>query len=260
MEFEFESVDFVAEPGQFAIRGGIVDVFSFSNDHPYRIEFFGDTVESIRTFDPVSQLSIQHMNRISLLPNVQDRKIEEKRVSILDYMPPKTICWIYDISYTSERIDKEFKKATETYNRFGKELQQATPDTLFTHGDQFLNQLENFKTIEFGHANYYKTGHAVQFNQRPQPAFNKKFELLINDLVEKSGKGYTNYILSDNAKQTERLYVIFEDIQKDHPESGKAHFTSLTMSLSAGFIDHDVKLICYTDHQIFERYHKFHLT
>jgi transcription-repair coupling factor (superfamily II helicase) len=259
MEFEFESVEFVAEPGQFAIRGGIVDVFSFSNDHPYRIEFFGDMVESIRTFDPVSQLSIQHMNRISLLPNVQDRKIEEKRVSFLDYMPPKTICWVHDISFTKERIDKEFKKATETYTRFGKELQQAAPSVLFTHGDQFIDQLEHFKTIEFGHANYYKTSHVVHFNQRPQPAFNKKFDLLINDLVEKSGEGYTNYILSDNAKQTERLYAIFEDIQKDHPESGRAHFTSLTMSLSSGFIDHDVKLLCYTDHQIFERYHKFHL-
>lgn len=259
VEFDFESVEFVAEPGQFAIRGGIVDVFSFSNDHPYRIEFFGDTVESIRTFDPLSQLSIQKMSRISLLPNVQDRMIEEKRISFLQFAPSKTVCWLHDVSFTIERIDKEFKKAQDTFERFGEELQQAEPSALFIKGNQFIDQLYLIKTIEFRGTNYFKTEIVVEFNQNPQPAFNKKFDFLISDLAEKSEQGYTNYILSDNAKQTERLYAIFEDIQTDHPKSTKARFTPITMSLSAGFTDADIKLLCYTDHQIFDRYHKFHL-
>jgi len=259
VEFGFESVEFVAEPGQFALRGGIVDVFSYSNDHPYRIEFFGEEVESIRTFDPVSQLSIQSMNRISLLPNVQDRTLQEDRVSILHYMQPRSVWWLHDVAFTADRIDKEFKKASDTFERFGEELEQASPETLFIKGDEFLKQIETFKTLEFGNVDYFKTKTAISFDHLPQPVFNKKFDFLIDDLAERLKEGYTNYILSDNPKQTERLYTIFEDIQVKDVSEGKELFKPVTLSLSEGFIDRELKLLCYTDHQIFDRYHKFHL-
>ncbi len=259
VEFGFESVEFVAEPGQFALRGGIIDVFSYSNDHPYRLEFFGDKVESIRTFDPVSQLSVQSMNRISLLPNVQDRTLKEERVSILDYMQPRSVWWLHDVAFTADRVDKEFKKAQDTFGRFGEAMEQSRPETLFINGKEFLKQIEPFKTIEFGGTGYFKTETVIGFDQQPQPVFNKKFDFLIDDLAEKLKLGYTNYILSDNPKQTERLYAIFEDVSVESVSGGKKLFKPLTLSLSAGFIDRELKLLCYTDHQIFDRYHKFHL-
>ena len=258
-EFDFQSVDFVAEPGQFAIRGGIVDVFSFSNDHPYRIEFFGDEVESIRTFNPATQLSIQMMNRISLLPNVQDRMIKEQRVNFLDYLPSKTITWFQDIDFVTDQINNEFKKASLIFEKLEEKSKQFEPEDLFIKGNEFIDKISEFKTIEFGNQQYFKDSRTIEFDQKPQPAFNKNFDLLINDLIKRSASGYSNFILSDNAKQTERLYAIFEDVQHEQPEAGKAHFTPLTMSLSAGFIDKTLKLLYYTDHQIFDRYHRFHL-
>ncbi len=258
-EFDFESVDFVAEPGHFAIRGGIVDVFSFSNEHPYRIEFFGDMVESIRTFDPATQLSLQSMNRITLLPNVQDRNLNEDRVNILDYLPGNTIIWLQDIEFARDEVEKEFEKATTIFEKLEDKEIQSSPEDLFIRGKDFLTKLLAYKIIVYGANNYFENSETVVFNQHPQPAFNKNFDLLINDLGKHSGRGFNNYILSDNAKQTERLYAIFEDIQSEQPESGRAHFTTLTLSLSSGFIDDDLKMLCYTDHQIFDRYHRFHL-
>jgi len=258
-EFDFESVDFVAEPGQFAIRGGIVDVFSFSNDHPYRIEFFGDTVESIRSFDPATQLSVQSMNRISLLPNVQDRKLKEQRVNFLDYLPLATVLWFQNIQFAADEVSKEYEKAVNIFEKLENPQFQSQPQDLFIGGKDFLKRLFDFKIIEFGTQNYLEKSKVVTFSQQPQPAFNKNFDLLINDLSEKTGEGYSNFILSDNAKQTERMYAIFEDIQSEQPEASRAHFKSLTMSLSAGFVDHDLKLLVYTDHQVFDRYHRFHL-
>ena len=258
-EYNFEAVEFVAEPGQYAIRGGIVDVFSFSNDHPYRIEFMGDEVESIRTFNPISQLSLQNLNRITLLPNVQDRQIAEKRISFLDYMPPKTTVWLDDLAYTRDRIAEEFKKAEDTYHRFSEETDQLPPEDLFIKGDFFIEKLTAFHMVEFGSTLFFKDAETIEFNQSPQPAFNKNFDLLINDLGKKTKAGFSNFILSDNPKQTERLFAIFEDIQADNPKAGEASFKPINLSLSAGFVDKDIKLLCYTDHQIFNRYHRFHL-
>jgi transcription-repair coupling factor (superfamily II helicase) len=258
-EFDFESVDFVAEPGQFSVRGGIIDVFSFSNDHPYRIEFFGDEVESIRTFDPASQLSLQNMNLITLLPNVQDRSLDELRVNVLEYMPAGTMIWLQDAVFTRDRIDREYEKAVSIFEKLEEQEIKAKPEELFARGESFLRKLPDFKTVEFGGQVLFKESLTLHFNQKPQPAFNKNFDLLINDLKKWSGEGFNNFLLSDNAKQTERLFAIFEDIQKEQPEAGKAHFTPLTFSLSAGFIDTDLRMLCYTDHQIFDRYYRFHL-
>jgi len=257
IEFNFEVVDFVAEPGQFAIRGGIVDVFSYSNENPYRIEFFGDEVESIRTFDPVNQLSITTLNSISLLPNVQDRTILEERIGFLDYIPSSTYLWFDDIELSINKITDEFSRANEIFASLSDSSERIKPEDLFLDGQQLQKKLIDFTSVEFSRNNYYKDAEIISFNQSPQPAFNNNFDLLINDLGLKSSDNFNNFILSDNVKQTERIYSIFEDIQHENPEAGKAHFTALNLSLSSGFVDKDIKLACYTDHQIFNRYHKF---
>lgn len=258
IEYEFEVVDFVAEPGQFAIRGGIVDVFSYANEHPYRIEFFGDEIESIRTFDPVTQLSISYLNNIKLLPNVQDRTILEERVNFLNFIPHSTSLWLYQSELILAKVDEEYERANEIFSSLGDKESRIIPEKLFVDAEETKKLMQNFLLIEIGTA-YFKTTDTISFNQSPQPAFNNNFELLINDLSNKTTEKYSSYILSDNTKQIERIYSIFEDIQNDHPESGKAFFKALNLNLSSGFIDKDLKLCCYTDHQIFNRYNKFHL-
>lgn len=258
LDFQFETVDFVAEPGQFAIRGGIVDVFSYSNDHPYRIEFFGDEVASIRTFDPATQLSVQQLNRISLLPNVQDRKLKEERISFPDYIPAKTTWWVAGVDFVHNRIVQEYEKALNTFGALAPELDLLPPGELFINGSLFIEKLHQFKTLEFGPSRHFTDAPELVFHQSPQPAFNKKFDLLQSDLKQKAEAGYRSFILSSNPKQTERLHAIFEDMQQTH-NIEPVVFKPLAFSLSAGFIDHDLKTLCYTDHQIFERYHKFHL-
>ncbi len=259
LEFGFERVDFVAEPGQFAIRGSLVDLFSFSNDHPYRIEFFGDEVESIRTFDPVSQLSVEKMQAISLLPNVQDRHINEKRVSFLEYIPGKTFLWIYDLHFTLDKAGDELVKAKAIFSKLEDAEERITPENLFIVGEELQHQMENFKTVEFGKSSFFEDAKWITFNQSPQPAFNKSFDLLLENIKKHSIAEYHNILYSDNQKQIDRLFAIFEDLQADVPEQEKARMHPANFSISTGFTDHDLKLLCYTDHQIFERYHKFKL-
>jgi len=258
IEFEFEVVDFVAEPGQFAIRGGIVDVFSYANEHPYRIEFYGDEIESIRTFDPVTQLSISSLNNIKLLPNVQDRTILEERVNFLNFIPNSTSLWLSQSELILAKVDEEYDRANEIFSSLGDKEDRIIPEKLFVDAGETKKLMQKFLLLEVG-TPYFETTDTISFNQSPQPAFNNNFELLINDLSNKTTEKYSNYILSDNTKQIERIYSIFEDIQNDHPESGKAFFKALNLNLSSGFVDKDLKLCCYTDHQIFNRYNKFHL-
>ncbi len=258
IEFEFEVVDFVAEPGQFAIRGGIVDVFSYANEHPYRIEFYGDEIESIRTFDPINQLSISNLNNIKLLPNVQDRTILEERVNFLNFIPNSTSLWLSQSELILAKVDEEYQRANEIFSSLGDKETRIIPEKLFVDAGETKTLMQKFLLLEIGTA-YFKTTDTISFNQLPQPAFNNNFELLINDLSNKTSEKYSNYILSDNTKQIERIYSIFEDIQIDHPESGRAFFKALNLNLSSGFVDKDLKLCCYTDHQIFNRYNKFHL-
>ncbi|MBE0652075.1 MAG: transcription-repair coupling factor [Bacteroidales bacterium] len=256
-EFNFEVVDFVAEPGQFAIRGGIVDVFSFSNGQPYRIEFFGDMVESIRTFDPESQLSLKNLSRITLLPNVQDRQLKEERISFMDYIPTHTFWWMEDVDYTHNKIVSEYEKALNTYDENKNVLE---PEKLFINGGQFIEKLRNFNTIEFGPGIHFTEAKTILFQQTPQPTFNKNFELLLKDLRDQTANGFTPFIISDNPAQITRLYSIFDNIVGESAGSPRIPlFKAVETSLSSGFIDQEIKALCYTDHQIFERYHKFHL-
>ena len=258
-ELDFEHVDFVAEPGQFAIRGGIIDVFSFSNEHPYRIEFFGDEVESIRTFNPSTQLSLNQLQRITLLPNVQNREIREERVDFLDFIPSSTVIWFDNIDYTIDSIENEYEKALAGFAKLKANEISNNPEILFSDSKSFRNHISGFSTVEFSNESYFKDVSTITFNQKPQPSFNKNFELLINDIKKQSLAGFKCLIFSNNQKQIERLYAIFEDMQVEISDKDKAHFTPVNHSLSNGFIDNELKLLCYTDHQIFNRYHKFKL-
>lgn len=255
-EYEFERVDFVVEPGQFSIRGGILDVFSFSNDQPYRIEFFGDEVESIRTFDPVEQRSVQTINRISLLPNIQDRQTDTKRQNFIDYLPPNTLIWIEEASELENRVQSEYQKAFDVFNK-QEASDDIQPEILFEKGSAIFQELQKSHTIEIGRESVFNAGFRTDFSISPQPTFNKNFQLLLADLQKHKKEGYTTYLLSDNSKQIERMNAIFEDIGGSI--EGQSLYTPVYHSIQYGFTDHQLKISCYTDHQIFERYHKFHL-
>ena len=252
-DYNFERVDFVYEPGQFSIRGGIVDIFSFSHDHPYRVEFFGDDVDSIRTFDPTNQLSIKTYQRISIVPNVQDQLLRESRESFLQFMPNNSTVWMKDYQITVDGLDKEIKKATASYEKLEAQTAHLKPDELFTTKELFNQLLGKFPLIEFGSKKYFSSTLKIEYNLSPQPSFNKKFDLLIENLNANTSAGFENFVFANNTKQIERLYNIFEDI------GGKVKFYPINESIHEGFIDNDLKIACYTDHQIFERYHRFRL-
>ncbi|PKP31884.1 MAG: transcription-repair coupling factor [Bacteroidetes bacterium HGW-Bacteroidetes-17] len=258
MEYGFERSDFVVEPGQFSVRGGIIDVFSFADDFPYRIEFSGEEIESIRTFDPIDQLSKDKLSRITIVPNVQDRMINESRESFLDYLHKNSILWIENIEFTADKIEQEYKKANESFDKLESLIKRLKPEELFTKKFDFNQSLNQFTVIEFN-GNAKHADFSLKFNTRPQPSFNKKFDLLISDLKENSRKGFENIILSDNPKQIDRLYSIFEDMQFNLEDEGKVKIDTIVLALHEGFIDDDLKIACYTDHQLFDRYHRFHL-
>ncbi len=252
IEFEFEKVDYVYEPGQFSVRGGIVDVFSFSNDFPFRIEFFGDEVDTIRKFDPINQLSVQKMQRIRIIPNVQDRILKESRESFLESVDRKTTLWMKDFGLALDKINKEYEKAVLAFDKLESEFNHLPPSELNCPETEFRKQVLALNTIEFGSMNHLK-GETVPFNQSPQPAFNKNFNLLAETFNTYASRGYDNTLSSGNPKQVERLYKIFEDTENE------INYTPISVELSEGFIEDDSKLTVFTDHQIFERYHRFRL-
>lgn len=253
-EYGFEREDFVVEPGQFAIRGGIVDVFSFSNDYPYRIEFFGDEVESIRTFDPVSQSSIQTYKRLAIIPNVQTTLLKESRESFLEFLPKNTVVWIKDVQLTANQIQKDFDKAIDAYTEVeNSPLKHLKPEEIFSQKEDFIVEITSKNTIEYGNQFHFLPDLEIEYHQKPQPSFNKNFTLLHDDIQAKKKDGFTNIILADNTKQVERLHAIFEDIGKE------LQVSSILLPVHEGFVDLDLKLTCYTDHQIFNRYQRFKL-
>jgi len=258
-EYGFEREDYVFEPGQFSIRGGIVDVFSFSNDYPYRLEFSGDEIASIRTFDPGNQLSIDQLTHITILANMQHRQLDESLESFLSFLPSDSTIWTDNINFTAECIDSELDKVRKMSPEADAVGLSTSPETLFTSSKIFHEEINQFQVIEFGRQFYFDDAEAVIFDQIPQPSFNKNFDLLIGSLEENSQLRIENLIFSDNPKQIERLYSIFEDIQATRGKSHEFKFTTLNFSLHEGFVDRDLNLACYTDHQIFERYHKFQL-
>lgn len=252
--YDFEKTDFVYEAGQFSIRGGIIDVFSFAHELPYRIELFGDEVDSIRSFDPGSQLSVDSLTQISIIPNVQTRLMQEERQSLLDFITPGTRLWFKDFQLTLDVLQKSFEKAEGSFDNI---IQQSgaqvvlNPGQLFEAADSFLARSESFQRIEFGARSALNNPVTFELPAAAQPSFNKNFELLAANLVEHQAQGYTNFIAADIAKQQDRLREIFEEI---HPE---IQFKPLEFALREGFVDQSLKIVCYTDHQIFERFHRY---
>ncbi len=252
-EYQFRRVDFVTDPGEFSVRGGIVDVFSFSHDEPYRIEFFGDEIESLRSFDVESQLSTDQIKRINIIPNLENKFLDEKRESFLRYIASKTVIFSKNVDLLFSRIDLSFSKAIEAFGNLSTEMDHTSPEELFCNSELLKRQLLDFTLVEFGSASYFSEDLPVEFHTTPQPSFNKKFDLLIDDLNNNHEKGFVNYIVCTSEQQTKRFHDIFEDVEQD------VHYKTIVLPLYQGFIDHDNKIACYTDHQIFERYHKFHL-
>lgn len=251
-EYNFNRVDFVTEPGDFSVRGGIIDVFSFSNDEPFRIEFFGDEIDSIRTFDIETQLSKEKLRKASIMSNVENKTLQEKRESFLKYISSNTIIFLKNNDLIIGKLDKLFTKAESVFSELSKELSHSKPIDLFCNGPFIQNQLSNFTVASF---ETYPSGDKpiIDFITKAQPSFNKQFDLLIENLNEYHTNGFTNYIFCANEQQAQRFHDIFEDAKKE------VHYQTIVFPLYQGFIDLEEKIVCYTDHQIFERYHKFRL-
>jgi transcription-repair coupling factor (superfamily II helicase) len=253
--YDFERTDFVYEPGQFAIRGGILDVFSFSNEFPYRLELVGKEIESIRTFDPETQLSLQSVPFISLIPNVQTRLLQEVRQSFLSFLPEKATLWIKDYQLTLDVMDECYQKATQAFGQMAgstkKEALVLQPEQLFEQGADFVEAAKKFSIVEFGRQFYLKKATKVSWESQPQPSFNKNFDLLVANLGDNEKTGFLNLIVAENEKQIDRLQGIFQELDPT------LQVQSLLLSLREGFVDKQAKLVCYTDHQLFERFHRY---
>lgn len=252
-EYQFERVDFVVEPGQFSVRGGIVDVYSFSHDQPFRIEFFDDEIESIRTFDIESQLSIDQVKRIQLVPNVENKVLMESRESFLEYIGKETRIWCQNPSIIGNKLQALFEKAQEAFRAVNSDISRSEPAELYIDKALFDQQLNYYHHLAWQADTGFKANLSLPFNTKPQPSFNKKFELLVDDLQMHSAEGYDNFLLCLNQTQVERFHAIFEDIGKE------VKFQPIVHTLHEGFIDEESKTLVYTDHQIFERYQKFRL-
>lgn len=271
--YGFDRTDFVYEPGQFALRGGILDIYSFGNDKPYRIELFGNEVDSIRIFDPETQLSERKLLQVTIIPNVDTQFDSAEKISLFEFLPENTVVWMQDWAFTKERlmvqeedlqlflntvvpVEKTRNNSGDDDNRMEKS--EVNPDD-FVGAAVIEEQLQSRHIVSFGHAEDFPESHGVShntpvtihFNTKAQPAFNRQFDLLIRDLKSWATKGFGLYLFAENPRQLERLNSIFEDLNAEIP------FTPVPTSIHEGFIDEDLKLVCYTDHQIFQRYHKY---
>ncbi|MBC7891848.1 MAG: transcription-repair coupling factor, partial [Sphingobacteriaceae bacterium] len=254
---DFEKTDFVYEAGQYSIRGGIVDVFSYANEKPFRIDLFGDEVESIRSFDPESQLSEESVSSINVVPDVQTKLVQETREPFLNFLPDETRLWFKDVELTLEILEKSFENVELQFQqilaRSGGIKVITEPAQLFETRRMFLNQIKKFGTVEFGRRFYFKDAEKLVYPSKVQPAFNKDFKRLVDTLHENQSLGFVNIIAADSQKQLERLNTIAGEID------AFVKFQPLTISLREGFVDEQTKVACYTDHQIFDRFHRYRL-
>ncbi len=249
--YQFNQTDFVSEPGEFSVRGGIVDVFSFSNEKPYRITFFGNEVESIKTFDIESQLSLDKIDEFQLVSNM-NFSVSGSKVSFFELLPDDCLVISKNLYLSTKRIREFHEKALEKFDTLSKDIKHRSPDELFLSEPEFQNKLIKYKTIDFSSQPFdLPKVQKVELNQTQQPSFHKNFELLIQDLEEKQGQGFDTWISFSSEKQKERLESIFEELQHKIP------FKSFKSELHEGFVDSDNKILVYTDHQIFDRYQRY---
>ena len=253
LEYDFDRVDFVYHPGQFAIRGGILDVFSFAADQPFRVEFFGDEVETIRGFDPSTQLSQANYKFFNVIPNVQSSHLLEEVSDLFSYLGTDAMCWVHNVEVFEDTISSMFDKAKIIFTKSSSTVPLTPPEALFLDSVQLQNSLTKIPTIHWGKAVNKNLKEVVTFKSIAQPAFNKNFDLLRKDLTQYATKGYSLHFFSNQPRQLERLEQIFEDTGDGIPII-RNHF-----ALHEGFILSAQKILCYTDHQVFERYHRFQL-
>ena len=258
IDYCFERTDFVYEPGQFALRGGIFDIYSFGNEKPYRIELFGEEVDSIRLFDPATQLSERKLLQVNIIPNVTTQFEDTEKIPLIEFMNSNTILWIKDWNVIKQRGMDQWESLNDflTHTANNKPIELGDAHIKHTQLDDFDTvenaeaSLLNSTIIEWGfQANISKE--VISINTQVQPSFNRQFQLLIANLQELEKKGYALFIFAEQAKQLERLHAIFTDLKTE------IQFTPIVKNIHEGFIDHDHKIVCYTDHQIFQRYHKY---
>jgi transcription-repair coupling factor (superfamily II helicase) len=261
--YGFERTDFVYEPGQFAVRGGILDIYSFGNEKPYRVELFGNEVDSIRIFDPETQLSERKLLQVNIIPNVETQFTSEEKVSLLQFLPGNTVVWLKDLDVVKEKLQQQ-EEELESFMEMLKDgytMQSGDEDDQakvlkdvkqgdFSGSEIFVAELASRHIVEFGWKSYLAS-FEIEFHTKPQPSFNRQFDLLICDLRAHESAGYSIYIFAEQARQLERLNSIFNDLNTD------IQFVAVVSGIHEGFIDEDLKTICYTDHQLFQRYHKY---
>ena len=254
-EYGFTRTDFVYEPGNFSVRGGIIDVFSFSYDLPYRIEMFGDEVESIRTFELDSQLSIDEKEAISIIPDLQTKLVQETRQSIFEFLPEDTIFWVKEIDVILGVTEKYYSKVFERFEvikaNSGNASLLTEPAQLFDNSKNVLDFLNKRTTIESAMSSRFDAEFVLEFKVQPQPSFNKKFSLLVDDLNIRQSESYMTIIASDSFHQLNRVRNVIEE------HDPQLEIRELNVGLRAGFVDFDEKVVLYTDHQVFERYYKY---
>ncbi len=254
-EHGFERTDFVFEAGQFSIRGGIMDIFSYAHELPYRLEFMGEELESIRTFDPVSQLSVDHLQQVSILPNIQTDLVEEERESFFNFLPSDTRIWIKDYQLVLDTADQLYQKAEAAYAKAADSSGGTTviskPRLLFEPTASVDKYLSSFTRIEFGSRYHGSADHHITFEAESQPSFQKNFDLMVAEFQKYQQKHYQCFLLADSDIQLNRLRTIFEELDPG------LTFDELPLALRGGFIDHQARMVCFTDHQLFERFHKY---
>lgn len=245
-DYGFERVDFVYEPGQYSVRGSIIDVFSFADEMPFRLDFFGDDVDSIRTFDIESQLTKDTPDRVTIIPNIHDREMGDVRIPITDFFSDSTVYFFNNLAVAIERINTICTNAAERADA-------ETISQMALNGDQFYKLVATRTYGEWGGKMLDKRGVPIKFDTTVQPVFHKNFDLLAQTLDDYTDRGYRIHILSDNQAQNDRLTSIFKD------RGIRTKFVPVLKTLNEGFVDNELKICYFTDHQIFERFHRYNV-
>ena len=260
----FNRTDYVYQPGEFAVRGSILDVYSYASEYPFRIDFFGDDVESIRTFEVQTQLSKEQKQAVSIVPDTESSPGGAELVPFTDYLPDNTLLVTKDLGFVHDRIEQTyaegFARQAQQEQEASSEMEEAQQrqrlqkELLLISGETFLRGVSSLQRIGIGTNIEGKPEATLQYNLKPQPLYHKNFEMLRAHLSQYKADGYQNYILADSAKQTERLQNIFDELQ-----TASRLFTPVERTLHEGFVDLDLRLCLFTDHQIFDRFHKYNL-
>ena len=265
LELGFRRCDYVYEPGEFAVRGSILDVFSFSSEHPYRIDFFGDDVESLRTFEVQTQLSAERRSEVSIVPDTADSGANTT-VDFVEYVPDDSLLIVRDLIFVADTMNQIYKEGfSKQAEQSLEELPEAEAEELrkklnrelmLSQGTSLLRRATDLRRVELVTNPEAEAEAVVCFHTSPQPLFHKNFELLREHFDKARAEGNRLFILADSAKQNERLQHILDELTGTENAD---HFTPVTRTLHAGFSDQDLHLCCFTDHQIFDRFHKYNL-